>query len=1214
MNQNYFEPNYSGFDQPQQYSIDHQEDLNQQQMNNVIKDKMKESHNELLNMVTLFCEHILRQREQTTNLSINITEPSRRLNSFCYDDDDDDDEEKTIPLNDIISQLPSSIVITTSPPVLPIEDLEDSLNMGNEELNTFPEKESDDFIKSSVEDLVPILIITFSNFLFNSNDDFTSIDEESLSDEDVSEDNDIECKDSYDSNIDESTFLVTPLFDSNDDEYFTSGDEVELLLQLDLFIPKMSVASILEGFTNEPPLEENDDLFDLESKNDKWKKILYDALIDDLMIEDKVFDPEILEKKYSLTYENGVIRRKKYAELSVAEKIQADCDIKAPNIILQGLPSNIYSLLNHYRVARDLWERIQLLMQELPQIQETMPLFKMAESQCNKFRGDKVKVILVLGIRVMLIVLGETIQVDKQKLLNVTTVKTEGLDTYDSDCDDISNAKAVLMANISNYGSDVISEVPHSETYVNDMENQSALAMQDFEQPLEQMSKQMINHINNKEKANKEENNESVTAELERYKEQIARKEQVDSLEKNLSKKIKEKECLLQTITVFKSESKEKVDIYMENEIDLEKKIKKLDNNLFKVGQSAQTVHMLTKPQASYDNIHKQALGYQNPFHLKKAQQIKPTLYDGIVMSDFGKHFTPQQESSAKQAFWLRMFYPTSKTSDVLLVKIKAPKELPKVSLLNESLKKLKCHLAKFDNVVKIRTTPNARTEEFFKNNDMKAWLQDKDSAICKLKYVIKSLREKSKEENVFKEQFDSIKKACVHTKEHSDSLIDKLNLKSTENVDLKAQIQDKEIKKNDRISRTTSMNMKNKVKAQPRNVNEKNRVVELICNVDIKQPQFNGNSEPIFATCSSKKAMIVESKNANQSEPNHTWGYNVIDIPSSSSLVMTVVHIVLWHLDSRCSKHMTGNRSQLMNFVSKFLGIVRFRNDHIARIMRDLEVAFLALFMKKADIGIFVGYAPAKNAFRIYNKRIRKIIETIHVTFDELPAMASKQFRLGPRIQCMTPATSSSGLVPYIVSQQPCIPPNKYDWDHLFRPMFDEYFNPPTIVVSPVQEAAAPRATNLADSLVSTVIDQDALSTSIPSSQEQEHSLIISQDFEESPKTSLFMMIHLMNLLIKSQLLKNCHRMFYKSTLHLNTLEGKGNRFEESVAPVARIDSIRIFVAIAAHKNMTIIQMDVKKDFLNGELKKEQLAIYSPTSRLVVVGLCGEWFTGVVG
>ncbi|GJS06472.1 hypothetical protein Tco_0363268 [Tanacetum coccineum] len=61
--------------------------------------------------------------------------------------------------------------------------------------------------------------------------------------------------------------------------------------------------------------------------------------------------------------ENSVIRTKKYVELSAAEKIQADCDIKATNIILQGLPADIYSLVNHDRVAKDLWERVQLLMQ-----------------------------------------------------------------------------------------------------------------------------------------------------------------------------------------------------------------------------------------------------------------------------------------------------------------------------------------------------------------------------------------------------------------------------------------------------------------------------------------------------------------------------------------------------------------------------------------------------------------------------------------------------------------------------------------------------------------------------------------------------------------------------------------------------------------------------------------------------------------------------------
>ncbi|GKC27866.1 retrovirus-related pol polyprotein from transposon TNT 1-94 [Tanacetum coccineum] len=101
--------------------------------------------------------------------------------------------------------------------------------------------------------------------------------------------------------------------------------------------------------------------------------------------------------------------------------------------------------------------------------------------------------------------------------------------------------------------------------------------------------------------------------------------------------------------------------------------------------------------------------------------------------------------------------------------------------------------------------------------------------------------------------------------------------------------------------------------------------------------------------------------------------------------------------------------------------------------------------------------------------------METIHVTFDELTTMASEQFGSGHRLQLMTPATSSPGLVPNTIPQQPFL------------------------------VTAKPRAVDIAESPVSTSIDLDAPSTSIPSTQEQEHSLIISQGFEESPKTPHF-------------------------------------------------------------------------------------------------------------
>ncbi|GKA26238.1 retrovirus-related pol polyprotein from transposon TNT 1-94 [Tanacetum coccineum] len=152
---------------------------------------------------------------------------------------------------------------------------------------------------------------------------------------------------------------------------------------------------------------------------------------------------------------------------------------------------------------------------------------------------------------------------------------------------------------------------------------------------------------------------------------------------------------------------------------------------------------------------------------------------------------------------------------------------------------------------------------------------------------------------------------------------------------------------------------------------------------------------------------------------------------------------------------------------------------------------------------------------------------------------------------------------------------------------MLNEYFNPPPIAVFPVQEAATPRDEVLAESPMSTSIDQDALSTSIPSSQEQEHSPIISQGFEQEH----FMMILLMNLLMKTRLLMDHHLMVLNNKARLvaqRFRQEEGINFKESFAPVARLEAIRIFITNAAYKNMTIYQMDVKTAFLNGELKEE--------------------------
>ncbi|GKG17407.1 retrovirus-related pol polyprotein from transposon TNT 1-94 [Tanacetum coccineum] len=92
-----------------------------------------------------------------------------------------------------------------------------------------------------------------------------------------------------------------------------------------------------------------------------------------------------------------------------------------------------------------------------------------------------------------------------------------------------------------------------------------------------------------------------------------------------------------------------------------------------------------------------------------------------------------------------------------------------------------------------------------------------------------------------------------------------------------------------------------------------------------------------------------------------------------------------------------------------------------------------LGKLQPKADIGIFIGYAPTKKAFWIYNRRTKRIIETIHVDFDELTAMASEHSSSGPALHEMTPVTISSGLMPNLHPSTPFVPPYQTDWDMLF-------------------------------------------------------------------------------------------------------------------------------------------------------------------------------------
>nr|GEV44809.1 hypothetical protein [Tanacetum cinerariifolium] len=402
-------------------------------------------------------------------------------------------------------------------------------------------------------------------------------------------------------------------------------------------------------------------------------------------------------------------RPNKYSELSATEAIQADCDVKATNIILQGLPP------------------------------EDKVLLVQAQASGQILHEEELAFLADLGI-----LEGQATQT---VITHNAAYQADDLDAYDFDCDELNTAKVALMANLSHYGSDALAKSNignHSETEITSdsniilysqyvIESQQA-AVQNSNSPAQQdalilsVNEQLKTQVVNCTKINLDNKsvNDTLNTELERYKEQ-------------------------------KEESRN-----IDREIALEKRIKKLDNIVFKRDQSVQTVHMLTKPRFFYDHTTKQAIGFKNPFYLKKSQQLEPKLYDGNVIEKTSAITIPDYEETLMLAEESHSKMFLKQHDPIIPTIVEIPKELLKVIMVNMSLKKLKHHLAGFDVVVKERTTATTITEvskqsapsfdHYFELNELQAWSQEKDTVISKLKERIKSLSGQIKEGKIKKE------------------------------------------------------------------------------------------------------------------------------------------------------------------------------------------------------------------------------------------------------------------------------------------------------------------------------------------------------------------------------------------------------------------------------------------------------------------------------
>nr|GFC17003.1 Gag-Pol polyprotein [Tanacetum cinerariifolium] len=227
-----------------------------------------------------------------------------------------------------------------------------------------------------------------------------------------------------------------------------------------------------------------------------------------------------------------------------------------------------------------------------------------------------------------------------------------------------------------------------------------------------------------------------------------------------------------------------------------------------------------------------------------------------------------------------------------------------------------------------------------------------------------------------------------------------------------------------------------------------------------------------------------------------------------------------------------------------------------------------------------------------------------------------------------LTPGQISSGLVPNSVPATPYATPTNKELEILFQPMFDEYLEPPPVErpVPPAQAKQAP--VNSAGTPLSNTIDQDAPTPSIsPSSSAlQSHSLhqgvaaepnyieertnapvnnppfvnvFAPEPHSEALSSGDIILSEVEPKNFKSAITEDCWFQAMQDEIHeFDRLQARlvaegyrqeeGIDFEKSFAPVARIEAIRIFIANAVSKNMTVYQMDVKTAFLNDELKEE--------------------------
>nr|GEW12991.1 retrovirus-related Pol polyprotein from transposon TNT 1-94 [Tanacetum cinerariifolium] len=760
------------------------------------------------------------------------------------------------------------------------------------------------------------------------------------------------------------------------------------------------------------------------------------------------------------------------------------------------------------------------------------------------------------------------------------TYQADDLDAYDYDCDKISTAKSILMANLSSYGSYVLSEVPIFDNTHNDMLNQRTRANTSGTGGNYSGQQRIVKCFHCQRECHmarqypKPKRKKDATWFREKFilvkaqgNGKVLTKEELEFLadpgiaEGPVTQS--EKESLTKAFNVFKNEPKEKEAKNIDTEIALEKKVKELDNIVCKMGQSAQTVHMLTKPQVSYDNNLKQALGFQNPFYLKKVQQIRPMLYDGNVIA---------------------------KETNVILI---ANSE--ETLMLEEETPQVK---------------NNSETHEYYLKHTMEQAA------------ILKEVVEQAKLQNPLDSESYP---ACMYVKQIQEFLGVKPSTSASGS-------KPSGNTKNDRISRSPSSNEKNKVEVQSRKVksklNKQNSDSKNVCNEHLKHHVKEKEWKPtgkVFNSVGYKwkptKRTFTLVKNMCPLTRITTTNKVPLRVPIHLEVVAPE-HVVtkvymrrpkvpksVRNSKTKVAKSLTANRMEPATSRGSDTLVASSSSSFIAyrlsKLLCDLEVAFrkhtcFVCNLEGVDLlsgsrgtnlySLSIGDMMASSPICLLSKSIKTESWLWHRRLSHLNFGALNHL-------------SRNGLV--------CgLPRIKFGKDHLYfscamrkskkqshKPKSEDT-NQENLYLLHMDLCGPIRVASInGKKYILVIVDDYSWFTRVKFLASKDETLDFIIKFMKMIQVRLNASVRNIRTDNGAEFVNQTLRDYYEqagifpetSVARYPQQNARGycqkkeTDFEESFAPVARLEAVRIFLAFAAHMNITVYQMDVKTELLNG-------------------------------